>query len=372
MNQEIRVKNAKLKREYSTYLSEAVGNSERTVDQKMGMIKAYEDYFDADLTKRGKKDSFVKYKNHLKNERSLGLNAFKNHCHAIREFYLMLSLKPGFKRTTNLNDLQYLNITKNEKNAIRTSATLKEMPTIKQFKRLVDSIDITSEVDMRDKAIAVFLLFAPTRVGTIISLRLKHLNQENLIVVIDPTKDVSTKKNMGNWGKLLIFEPEYLCYFTSYVDYLTKKKGFSEDEPLFPRSLAKMKGENNFFTHDELSREPLKSTKQIRDLLKKYSEKNKIKIFTPHRYRDLHFYLARKCCVNEEQRNAVEKNLGHRGITTAQIYYGNIDKYERFEILNQIDFSKHDQVSRLNLRDIELKIDRLEYLIVNLSQKISK
>ncbi|MEK0337534.1 MAG: hypothetical protein QQN41_08895 [Nitrosopumilus sp.] len=359
MNKEIRAKNAKLRRELQQFLTEARGCCEKTVTQKVSHVYAFEKYFNKDLTNCGKKEYFIEYKTYLRNEKKVSLNTLYNNCRSIYDFYLMLSFDHKYKKVTSMNDLEYLSITKKEKNAMESAPNLKEFPRIEDFKTLVDSIDVKNEISTRNKAYVVFSLFSPSRGRTTIHLKLKHLDRKKLVIQMDPTKEVDTKGSRGNWGMLLVFEPEYLPFFTDYVDYLIKQKGFSGDHPLFPATLSELKNSNNFFTADRLSDTAWKTTAPLRRILKNLCNMANLKYYKPHRYRDLHYYLARKCCINEEQRDAVEKNMGHRGITTAEKYYGNITKYERFDILSQIDFSRHDQNNALTIQDVYAEIRSL-------------
>lgn len=355
-----RIKNAKLKHAFKILELNAEGNCEETVDLKMGILNNYEQFFKTGLIKCGNSDSFVKYKKHLEIDKKLGLKSYQFHCSTIKGFYKMVIEIPGYKRKIKRNDLAYLNIKNSERNSLNTTKYLKEIPTIDEWKRLIDSIKVRNAVDMRDKALIVLLLLAPTRVATITSLKLIHFKVDDLIIVIDPTKGVSSKKGYGNWGIFLIFEPDYLKYFNEYFDYLIQNN-FTNRDPLFPRSTPYRVDRDGTSTFDRLSYNQLKSTISINNMLRDRSEKCCIKYYSPHRYRDLHFYLARKCCINEEQRLAVENNFGHKGDTTAQKYYGNITKFERFDILDQIDFSRHNQKpsSLQDINKLEKKIDKI-------------
>ncbi|NQT25329.1 site-specific integrase [candidate division KSB1 bacterium] len=356
MKDKDKISNAKLKYAFKQKLRHALQRALKTVEKMLGIINLYEKFFNGDLLKFGNKESFISYKDHLKNDRGLKESAYLNHCNTIREFYKMVLDMPKISRKVIRGDLDYLNISQNERNALYSSKILKAIPSIDTWIKMVDSIIIKTAKDLKERALIVFLLFAPTRVGTITSLQLQHFNKKDLIAIINPIEGVDAKFRQGNWGKLLVFEPDYLKCLTEYLDYLASQ-GFSDDDALFSSTLPYKVDENGREQFNNLRRSGYKSTNSINEILKKRSAAAGEKYYSPHRYRDLHVMLARRCCVTREQYNAVTENLGHKGDRTADRYYGNLTKFERFEVLDQIDFSRHRE-PQPNLKDLLEKLER--------------
>lgn len=372
MNAETKVINARLRRNFFTYLKEAKGWSERTIAIKERHVARYENYWGKDLGRCGTKKCFMQYKHHMQDEKTYTKKTVSNILYTIYTFYLWLSFEPGYRGKIKLRNLEYLNLPKGIVTAINTSSKIVNRPKMEYVISLVNSIAVANEIDRRDRALILFLLFSPARVGSISDLKIKHFDVDELTVDLLPLKKVRTKGGISNRGFLLVFELMLLPIIIDYVKFLNDEKCFGPDDPLFPSTLAENLSGDNSFSAVRLSKSHWKGTGSINKVLKARSKQAGLTYFNPHSFRSLHYLTARKCCRNEEERSAVAQNMGHARPTTSEIYYGNIDLDVRLEILKKIDFSAYrnpeTEFQKLNSKMDEL-LKRMPVIETNKKEK---
>ncbi|MEA1965189.1 MAG: site-specific integrase [Candidatus Aerophobetes bacterium] len=153
---------------------------------------------------------------------------------------------------------------------------------IKYFKKeerdkLKGSID-----NYRDKLIIGMLYATGMRVGELIKLRIEDIDFNERFITI-PAKNTKTKTSRTAW-----ISQEVLSEIKAYLKLTKRRKGrlFS----LTPR--------------------------RIQQLLKNYSEEAGVKA-TPHTLRHSHIVHA---LLNKVPITAIQKQVGHKRLTTAQIY----------------------------------------------------
>lgn len=381
MNNRQRQVNAKLKFRFKKWIG--IDNSETTVDKKIGMIHTYEGFFGKSLLKCGNEVCFNKFKINLTKDRGVSLSTLLNYMNVLREFYSMILDTKKYSRYVDFRDLRYLNITRSQRNALNTSKGMSDLPAIEDWIKIVNSIEIKTSVDLRDRTLIEFALFGPSRIDTYRSLLLKHLKLEMGVVIIDSTKGASVKKNYANWGKLIVFEPELYQYFLDYISYL-KCIGFTPDDPIFPSTLPYRLDKNGKLPFNRLSKKRYSRPNSLNAILKSRSIACGVPYFSFHRYRDLHSLLGERCCSTQEEIRAFKKNFGHKGADNFEKYYGggNTIKFKRIEILEGIDFSKHrekpptirDLLDRIIKQDKRNAIinDKLDKIITNTTNKQKK
>src|SRR5207247_1677334 len=76
--------------------------------------------------------------------------------------------------------------------AIATAARTKRVPTLEQIKAVIAATPTVTEIDLRDRALIAFAIVTGIRDSAIASLRLKHIDVHQRLVIQDPAQ-VKTK-----------------------------------------------------------------------------------------------------------------------------------------------------------------------------------
>jgi len=146
-----------------------------------------------------------------------------------------------------------------------------------EWNKLRGSID-----NYRDKLIIGMLHATGMRIGELTKLKIEDIDFEERFITI-PAKNTKTKTGRTVW-----ISQEVLSEIKAYLKLTKKKKGRLFD--LTPR--------------------------RVQQLLKKYSEKAGVEA-TPHTLRHNHIVHA---LLNKVPITAIQKQVGHKRLTTTQIY----------------------------------------------------
>jgi site-specific recombinase XerD len=166
-----------------------------------------------------------------------------------------------------------------------------------QMGRLVTSVDTSKEEGLRDRAILELLFSTGLRVSELVSLNKDQINLD--------------RKEFGVIGKgrkqRIVFVSDHAA------DWLKRYLGKREDQyrPLFIRYSGKPDGQNNG--------EKMRLTaRSIERLVKKYVRKSRIPVdATVH---TLRHSFATDLLTNGADLRSVQEMLGHKNISTTQIY----------------------------------------------------
>jgi len=336
------IKNEKIKRSFFSWLKEANGNCDSTIGKIENAVVLYEEFTKYAEFNTFSPDKAVEFKKWLRlrkhKENSISLVTYHAYLRSLRKFFTWLCSQPGYKSKINTATIQYLNISEKEER-IATQQNIREFPQLDYVRKLTDSIQISNEIDQRDRAMISFALLTGMRDQAIITLPLGCFDEEKKLILQDPRLGVQTKFSKLIPSILFKFDEKLYQYFLEWVIYL-KNKGFTSKDPLFPRSKSD-KGENNlsFEPATEIIQEYWQGTGRIRDIFKTRAEKAGLSYFPPHTFRHLAVDLALKNCKTGEEIKAVSQNFGHENIATTLSSYSNFDHLRLRDILNNIDFS---------------------------------
>ena len=339
----INPKNEKIKRKFFQWLKDADGCCQATIDNIEKAILLYEDFTrQADFVTYNS-DKAIDFKKSLSKREHRGkiisLTTYHTYLRYLRKFFTWLSWQSGYRSKITLDKIKYLNIGEKEEK-IATQSIPRNYPSLEYVINLADSIKISSEIDMRDRALISFTLLSGMRDKAIVTLPLGCFDEEKLFISQNPRLGVQTKFSKLILTTLLKFNDKLLDYILEWVKYI-KAKGFGSQDPLFPRSKTD-KGTENLSFEPSNEVEPVfwKGTGRIREIFKKRSQEAELPYYPPHTFRHLAIDLAFKHCNSGEQIKAISQNFGHEHIATTLSSYANYDSNRLSGILGGMDFSK--------------------------------
>jgi len=338
----VNVKNERIKRRFFTWLKEADGCCDSTINNIEKSILVYEDFTkQADFTTFNP-DRAIKFKKSLiKREyrgQTISITTYYTYLRYLRKFFSWLSWQAGYKSKITPDIVSYLKISEKEER-IATQYIPREYPALEYVVKLANSIQITSEIDLRDRALISFTLLSGMRDKAIVTLPLGCFDEESLTITQNPKKGVQTKFSKYIPSTLFQFNDKLVGYVIDWVKHL-KSKGFGSQDPLFPRSKLEQ-GKDNMSFEPATEVEPIfwQGTGRMREVFKKRSQEASLPYYAPHTFRHLAIDLAFKHCKTGEQIKAISQNFGHEHIATTLSSYANYDPHRLSEILKDIDFS---------------------------------
>lgn len=338
----VNIKNERIKRQFLKWVTSAGRCCESTANNIEKAILLYEDFTkEADFTtyKPGKALDFKKW---LKEKefrgKTISLVTYHSYLRSLHKFFSWLAWQPGYKSKITPDLVEYLRISEKEER-IAMQQTPRNYPPLEYVTKLADSMKITSEIDLRDRALIAFTLLSGMRDKAIATLPLGCFDEVKLNINQNPRNGVETKFSKYIPSTLFKFNDNLFNYLIEWVKHL-KNKGFGSQDPLFPRSKAEQ-GENSLSFELAKEVEPTywQGTGRIREIFKKRSKEAGLPYYPPHTFRHLAIDLALKGCKTGEQIKAISQNFGHEHIATTLSSYANYAPDRLSEILKNIDFS---------------------------------
>ncbi len=350
------VKNELIKRKFLKWLKEADGRCDSTVDNVEKVIWLYEDFTKQADFRVFNPDRVIQFKQWLKKrqfrDKTISIVTYYTYLRYLHKFFTWLSWQPRYKSKINLSTVAYLRIPEKEERMAKQTA-IREYPPLEYAIKLADSIKISSEIDLRDRALIAFTLLSGMRDSAIASLPLGCFNETTLAINQDPKAGVKTKFSKHIPSTLLNFNERLLRYVIEWVKHL-KDKGFGSQHPIFPRSKLEQ-GKDGLAFESASSVEPVfwQGAGRIREIFKKRSQEAELPYYSPHTFRHLAVLTAFEHCRDGKEIKAISQNFGHEYVGTTLSVYGNFQPQQLKETLKKIDFS--DKPSE----GLEEKIDKL-------------
>ncbi|MGE4169850.1 MAG: hypothetical protein AB7F28_03935 [Candidatus Margulisiibacteriota bacterium] len=244
-----KAKNEKIKRRHLQWLKEAQGYSDKTIYEVEKSLWKFEAFSkEADYAAFNQKQA-KEFKSWLSRQthqgKALSLVSQYHYLRHVKSFFLWLSGQPGYKSRVSVFDVQLLSLDKQQSRIAKSIRPVK-YPTVFYVKKLCASIEIKTEVDLRDRALIAFHFLSGMRVFAILSLPLKCFNPHTLEVFQSPKDGVKTKFSKQIMTTLFRFDETLLGYILEWQEMLRTTKLFDDTAPLFPRTKVTQCSEQNF------------------------------------------------------------------------------------------------------------------------------
>ncbi|OYY74191.1 MAG: recombinase XerC [Sphingomonas sp. 28-62-20] len=329
--------NARIKREYFTYLKEAQRRDGGSIDAVAKALARFEEANGRKDFKTFHRAQAVAFKHKLDKQlavrtgKPLSRATVNSTLSALRAFFVWLARQPGYKSRLSYADADYFNL--GEKDVrIAKAARHKPFPTLEQVHRVIDTMPTGNAIELRNRALVAFALLTGARDGALASFRLKHVDLVQDRVDQD-ARDVRTKarKTFDTW-----FFPvggEALPIVKDWCHYLRTTLLWGDDDPLFPPTKIGL-GVNGGFVPTGLRRDECwRGAGPIRDIFRKAFTAADLPYFNPHSFRDTLVQLGEQVCTTPEQFKAWSQNLGHDRVMTTLTSYGTVSPHRQAELI---------------------------------------
>jgi integrase len=345
--------NERIKRAYFTYLTEAKGFSEVTLDGVAKALHRFETYtrfrdfksFHIEQAK-GFKASLAEQTS-VRTKNRLSKPTLHATLSALKRFFIWLAGQPGYKSRISYSDADYFNLSAKETRIAKTHRDAR-VPTLEQIRHVIQTMPASTEIERRDRALVAFTIVTGARDGAIASLKLKHIDieQEN---VDQDARQVKTKfsKSFTTW-----FFPvgeDIRQIVVDWINYLRTEKLWGLDDPLFPATKIVV-GDARHFQASGLDRKHWSSAGPIRKIFKDAFAAAGLPYFNPHSFRKTLALFGGQICKSPEEYKAWSQNLGHENVLTTFSSYGDVAWHRQAEIIRALGTSEqHASISSSSL-----------------------
>lgn len=340
MAAEINKENERLKRRYFSFLADARGKDEKTIDKVAAALSAFErstrlrsfGKFHIEQAKAFKRD-LAKQVN-ARTGKPLSAGTINSTLQFVRAFFLWLADQPGYRSKVSYSDADYFCPSRETRHKARAHQMAKG-PSIKQVQIALNAIPHSTPVEKRNRALIAFTLLTGSRVGATASLKLKHVNLADGSVFMD-AREVKTKntKTFTTW-----FFPvgdDIRGIFEDYVNFLLHDERYGPEDPLFPRTLVRP-GASKSFEVQGLERRHWSSARPINDIFRTAFEAVGLPYFNPHSFRNTLARLGYERCRGDMRALKVwSQNFAHESMLTTYLGYGTVGPTEHAEIMKEL------------------------------------
>ena len=335
--------NERVKRRYFVFLKEAKRQNVASVDAVAKAISRFEGYTKWRDFKAFHFEQAVGFKTHLvkhRNEKTgsaLSKATMNSSLRSLKTFFQWLSMQPGYKSRINYTDTEYFNMS--EKDArVATAKRDRPVPTLEQVKRAIAVMPQESVIERRNRALVAFTLLTGARDSAIASLKLKHVDFEAENVFQD-AREVNTKASKTFTTYFFPVGVEIQQIVREWVMYQKEVLLFGHDDPLFPKSEVRQ-GKARVFGVVGVIREHWSNATPIRKIFKEAFLHAKLPYFNPHSFRKTLVRLGETTCQSPEEFKAWSQNLGHEGVLTTFLSYGEVQQSRQSEIFKALQLPR--------------------------------
>jgi len=335
--------NVRIKHKYFAFLKEALGQSEPTIEGVAKALARFETYTQHRDFKAFHHKQAVGFKKHLMEQKSqhkdtkLSKATLHTTFAHLKRFFEWLSREPGYKSRIQYSDAEYFNASSKDVR-VATARREQRVPTLEQIKHAISRMPSNTEIECRNRALVAFTLLTGARDSAISTAKLKHINLEKNSFFQD-AREVKTKFSKTFTTFFFPVGEEIRQIVVDWIAYLRKERLWGNDDPLFPKT-EMANGISHQFGVSGLKREHWSTAAPIRTIFKDAFANADLPYFNPHSFRNTLVQLGQSICKTPEVFKAWSQNLGHEGVLTTFLSYGEIASHRQSEIIRALGISQ--------------------------------
>ena len=353
--------NERIKRKYLTFLKQAKGQNEASIDAVAKAIARFESYNKQKDFKAFHFEQAIGFKKHLakqkhhKTGKPLSLATMNGTVRFLKTFIEWLSQETGYKSRVKYSDAEYFNLS--EKEARTAKAThQKPVASVEQIKHVLEMMPNGTAIERRDRALIAFTLLTGARDSAIASLKLKHIDLKAGTIYQD-AREVKTKSSKSFITGFFPVGDDVHNVVIQWVEYLRNDLLMGNDAPLFPKTKISQ-GCDNSFQVAGLTCEHWSSAAAIRKIFKDAFSLAAFSNFNPHSFRKTLVGLGERVCRTPEEFKAWSQNMGHEGVLTTLYSYGEVQPMRQVEIIQKLGLPRDVVVQNIDATEFAKKVVR--------------
>lgn len=343
--------NERIKRKYLTFLKQAKGQNEASIDAVAKAISRFEQYNRYKDFKAFHFEQAIGFKKHLasqkhhKTGKPLSLATMNGAVRHLKAFVEWLSQETGYKSRIKYSDAEYFNLSEKE---ARTAKAKRQKPvaSVEQIKHVLSIMPSSSVIEKRDRALIAFILLTGARDSAVASMKLKHIDLKAGTVYQD-AREVNTKFSKSFTTCFFPVGDDVRNIVVDWVKYLRNELLMGNDAPLFPKTKMSQ-GPDNSFQVAGLTCEHWSTAAAIRKIFKEAFSLAELPNFNPHSFRDTLAALGEKLCQSPEEFKAWSQNLGHERVLTTFFSYGEVQPTRQIELIQKLGQPRNTDMQNVN------------------------
>ena len=330
--------NERQKRAYFTYLREAHGRDEATIDRVAASLARFEMCTNSRDFRRFHREQAVAFKGKLgealncRTGERLSKSTLLSTLRDLRAFFLWLAQQPGYRSKIAYSDADYFNLS--DKDAAVARASRKpDPPTVEQMQRVLEAMPIGTVFERRDRAVVAAACLTGARAKALVTLRLGHVHLDAGFIDQD-ARFVDTKFAKTIRADFHRLVPSGWSILSEWCDEL-RNLGWGAEDPLFPQTEMGL-SENGAFAAIALARRCWSTSQPVREIFQRAFAAAHMPYKNPHLMRDMlvHAYMGMN--LSPAQFKAVSQSLGHSDVLTTLTSYGSLPVNRQSELVRSI------------------------------------
>ena len=336
-------KNELIKSRFFEMLENAKERDPKTVDSYVKAIHEFEVYSKFIDFKKFSFKLAKGFKEHLSNKRNkhtgeaISKSYLQHYTSQVREFFEWLSRQKGYEKHIKDDDVQYFNISRNNRNKARAT-NYQESHTIEEIIATIRHMPATYPIEMRNKAMISLALLTTPRISALQTARvgsIKYFRDFDAWAFVQNPNWVNTKFSKHITAFFIGSVRDLYDNVLNFVEFL-KQQGFTDKCPLFPKIIPSFDKEG--LPCSILEKEFIQSQSTIRTVFKQAFNNNDLPYHKPHTFRHA---MARKMMRSEGSLlliSSLTQNFGHENRHDVMIScYGTSPDHERSGILKAFE-----------------------------------
>jgi len=250
----------------------------------------------------------------------------------LRVFLTWLAKQKGYRSKIEFNDIDYLNLSNNQKRASRAPEH-KRSYTYDQIIQTIRKMPSDTMIQRRNKALISTNAACSLRVSELRTIKLKNLIQEDGKCFIHVNaKDIKSKFAKSRYADFVQLPQDIFDNILNWKKELVQKYGFGDKDLFFPKI------PNNFnqlnLLESNITKEEIKSCCQIREIFRTAFETADLEYINPHNFRHTRAKFSEK--QSPRYLNAISKSLGHKTVGVTLSSYSDLSVDEQREIIAEV------------------------------------
>jgi len=346
---ELNAKNERIKIAYTGSLEEYDGLAQSTIDGRLAALCRYEEATgNADFTSFSR-ELAISFKSVLLQTNLVSATRLSA-MNQVRAFFQWLANEGYLKSVKQKRAIGLLRLSRKDTRAGQASPP-KSFASIADFKKIIARMPHKTPIERRNRALIAFTALSAARDGAIISLRLKHVDFDTREIMQHPDEvDTKNSKLIVTWFFPVGEEIENAV--SEYVAYLREELGFSDDNPLFPKTLQ-TQDESDRFVWEGLTKEHWANAGPVRKIFKDAFMAAGFTYRSPHRVRNTLMAHAFDLGLSGKELKAWSQNLGHEHLLTSMNCYAKLSHEEQRRTILGIGHKPEDKNRPVTIADLE-------------------
>jgi integrase/recombinase XerD len=227
-------KNERIKYQFRIHVKRAIRKDDKTIIAELKYLREYElfdNFANFETYNNTKADKFINYLF----DQDYSLSYINDTLRTLKVFLTWLERQKGYRSKINYNDIDYLNITNNQRRTSKATEHKKSY-SFEQIIKTIRQMPDKTMIERRNKAIISTNALCSLRISELRTIKLKNLIEEDgkCFIHINP-KDIDSKFAKARYADFANLPQDIFDNVINWKNELVVKFQFTSKDPLFPK-----------------------------------------------------------------------------------------------------------------------------------------